>query len=78
MQQADYLAGRHELRVAATSSGLDPTLQASVTPTGALIGTLRHYDGNRYNGRFAWSVNPQNITVRSRLCGSATKTVTSK
>jgi hypothetical protein len=78
IQQADYFAYRHELRVAATSSGLAATLQAYVTTTGALIGTLKHYDGNRYNGRFAWPVNPHNITVRSSLCGSATKAVTSK
>jgi hypothetical protein len=78
IQQADYFASRHELRVAATSSGLAPTLQAYVTSTGALIGTLKHYDGNRYNGRFAWPMNPQSITVRSSLCGSATKAVTPK
>jgi len=78
IQQADYFANRHELRVAATSTGSIATLQVYVTSTGALIGTLKHYDGNRYSGRFAWPVNPQNITVRSSLCGSATKAVTSK
>jgi hypothetical protein len=39
---------------------------------------LKHYDGNKYSGRFTRPVNPQNITVRSSLCGSATKAVTSK
>jgi len=76
IQQADYF--RHELRVAATSTGSTATLQVYVTSTGELIGTLTHYDGNRYSGRFTWPVKPQNITVRSSLCGSATKAVTSK
>lgn len=75
IQQADYFTYRHELRVAATSTGSTAALQVYVTSTGALIGTLRHYDGNRYSGRFTWPVNPQNITVRSSLCGSAMKAV---
>jgi photosystem II stability/assembly factor-like uncharacterized protein len=78
IQQADYFAYRHELRVAATSTGSTATLQVYVTPTGDLIGALKHYDGNRYSGRFTWPVNPQNITVRGSLCGSATKAVTLK
>jgi hypothetical protein len=78
IQQADYFANRHELRVAATSTGSTATLRVYVTSTGELIGTLKPYDGNRYSGQFTWPVNPQNITVRSSLCGSATKTVTSK
>jgi len=78
IQQADYFANRRELRVSATSTGSTATLQAYVTSTGELIGALKHYDGNGYSGRFTWPVNPQNITVRSSLCGSATKTVTSK
>jgi hypothetical protein len=78
IQQADYLASRHDLRVAATSTGSTATLQVYVTSTGALIGMLKRYDGNRYSGRFTWPVNPQNITVRSSLCGSAMKAVTVK
>ena len=78
IQQADYFANRHQLRVAATSTGSTAALQVYVTSTGELIGTLKPYDGNRYSGQFTWPVNPQNITVRSSRCGSATKTVTSK
>ncbi len=78
IQQADYIANRHQLRVAATSTGSTAALQVYVTSTAELIGTLKHYDGNRYSGQFTWPVNPQNITVRSSLCGSATKAVTSK
>jgi photosystem II stability/assembly factor-like uncharacterized protein len=75
IQQADYFASRHELRVAATSTGPSATLQVYVTSTGQLIGTLKRYDGNRYSGRFTWPVILQNITVRSSLCGSATRSV---
>jgi len=78
IQQADYFANRNELRVAATSTGSTATLQIYVTSTGELIGTLKPYDGNRYSGRFTWLVNPQNITVRSSLCGSATSAVRSR
>jgi len=78
IQQADYFASRHELRVAATSTGSTATLRAYVTSTGELIGTLKHYDGNRYSGQFTWPVNPQNITVRSSLCGSAKNAVRSR
>jgi PKD repeat protein len=78
IQQADYFATRHQLRVAATSAGSTAALQVYVTSTGELIGTLKRYDGNRYSGQFTWPLNPQNITVRSSLCGSATKAVTSK
>jgi len=78
IQQADYFANRQELRIAATSTGSTATLQVYVTSSGELIGTLKRYDGNRYSGRFTWPVNPQNITVRSSLCGSETKAVTSK
>jgi photosystem II stability/assembly factor-like uncharacterized protein len=78
VQQADYFAYRHELRIATTSTGSTATLQVYVTSTGALVGTLQRYDGHRYSGRFGWPVNPQNITVRSSLCGSATRAVSSK
>jgi hypothetical protein len=78
IQQADYFKGRHELRIAATSTGPAATLQVYVTSTGQLIGTMKQYDGNRYSGRFTWPVSPQSITVRSSLCGSATKAVTLK
>jgi len=78
IQQADYFASKHELRVATTSTGSTATLQVYATSTGDVIGALKHYDGNRYSGRFTWPVNPQNITVRSSLCGAATKAVTAK
>jgi hypothetical protein len=65
------------LKIVATSTGSAATLKAYVKSTGALIGTLKHYDG-RYTGQFTWPVNPQNISVQSSGCGSATRTVRSR
>jgi hypothetical protein len=78
IQQADYFASRRQLRVGAKSTSSTATLQVYVTSTGALIGTLQNLGDGRYTGQLTWPVNPQNITVRSSLCGSATKTVTAK
>jgi hypothetical protein len=46
-----------------------------VTATGQLIGTLTNEGGGKYAGQFTWSSNPQNITVRSSLGGSASRAV---
>ncbi|OLE39796.1 MAG: hypothetical protein AUG00_00715 [Candidatus Rokubacteria bacterium 13_1_20CM_2_70_7] len=78
IQAADYFANKRELRVAAKSTSSTATLQVYVTSTTELIGTLRNPGDGRYSGQFTWPANPQNITVRSSLCGSATKAVTSK
>src|SRR3989441_1086969 len=78
IQAADYFANKRELRVAAKSTSSTATLQVYVTSTTELIGTLRNPGDGRYRRQFTWPANPQNITVRSSLCGSATKAVTSK
>jgi hypothetical protein len=78
VQVAEYASGNRELRVEATSSNASATLQVYVTATNTLIGTLRNEGGGRYRGEFSLSSNPQNITVRSSLGGSATKAVTVK
>jgi PKD repeat protein len=78
IQQADYFARKRQLRVGARSTSPTATLQVYVTATVALIGALQNLGDGRYTGQFTWPVNPQNITVRSSLCGSATKAVTSK
>jgi hypothetical protein len=78
MQVADYFAGRDELRVAAKSTGSAATLQVHVTSSQELIGTMENLGDGKYSGRFTWSVNPQSITVRSGLCGSATTVVRNK
>lgn len=70
--------GKKQLRVEATSTSASVTLDAYVTATGAHIGRLSNLGGGKYGGQFAWPTNPQSITVRSSLGGSATKTVTLK
>ena len=62
----------------ATSTSSSATLQAFVTSTNALIGTLSNDGGGRYRGEFNWSSNPGSVTVKSSLGGSATRTVTVK
>lgn len=77
VQLAQYDSGKRELRIEATSSNAGAVLRCYVTSTGALIGTLTN-SGGRYRGEFAWPSNPQSITVRSSLGGSATRAVTTK
>ena len=78
IQLAEYSAGNAELRVEATGSNASATLSVYVTSTNTFIGTLRNEGGGRYRGDFSWPTNPQNITVRSSLGGSASRTVTLK
>jgi len=54
------------------------TMTVTVTASSAVIGTLGNDGGGRYRGDLAWSVNPQNITVRSSRGGVATKAVAAK
>jgi hypothetical protein len=75
VQRAEYTASKRELRVEATSTYSSATLKVYVTSTGQLIGTLSNYGGGKYGGQFTWSSNPQSITVKSSLGGSATKAV---
>lgn len=77
IQRAEYDGGKRELRVEATSTNSSAVLQCYVTSTGALIGTLSN-NGGRYSAQFSWPTNPQNITVRSSLGGSATRAVANK
>jgi hypothetical protein len=49
-----------------------------VTGTNQLIGTLTNLGGGKYGGQFTWPSNPQNVTVRSSLGGSASRAVTAK
>jgi hypothetical protein len=75
IQIAEYSSGNRVLRVEATSTNASATLRVYVSSTDALIGTLRNEGGGRYRGDFSWSSNPQSITVRSSLGGSATRSV---
>jgi len=69
--RAEYDSGKRQLRVEATSSRTGATLRVHVTSTNALVGTL-----SGGSGQFSVASNPQSITVRSSLGGSATRTVT--
>jgi hypothetical protein len=51
-------------------------LQVFVSSTNQLIGTLTNNGGGRYSRTFNWPSNPQNVTVRSSLGGSASRNVT--
>jgi hypothetical protein len=73
ISRAEYDGGKGELRVEASSSSSSATLKVYVSATDELIGTL---SGGK--GQFSWPTNPQNITVRSSLGGSATRAVSSR
>jgi hypothetical protein len=76
--RAEYDVGNRRLRVEATSTRTNATLQTFVTSSSQLIGTLSNDGGGRYRGEFNWSVDPQNITVRSNFGGQATRAVTAR
>lgn len=77
VSKAEYDSGKRTLKIEASSSRSTATLQAYVTSSGALIGTLTN-NGGKYSGQFNWSTNPQNITVRSNLGGSTSSVVSAK
>ena len=76
--RAEYDTGNRRLRIEATSTRANATLQAFVTSSNQLIGTLSNDGGGRFRGEFSWPVNPQNITVRSNFGGQATRAVTAR
>ncbi|MPZ74576.1 MAG: hypothetical protein GEU74_15380 [Nitriliruptorales bacterium] len=73
ISRAEYTSSKRELRVEASSSSSGAALRVYVTSTDQLIGTL---SGGK--GEFSWPSNPENITVRSSLGGSASRNVTLK
>jgi hypothetical protein len=76
--RAEYETAKSILRIEASSSKSTATLQAFVTSTNQLIGTLTNNGGGKYSGQFSLAANPQNITVRSNLNGAATRNVSAK
>lgn len=76
--RAEYDSGKRQLRVEATSTRSDATLQVFVTATGQLIGTLSNNGGGQYRGELNFGTNPQNITVRSSFGGVATSAVAAR
>jgi hypothetical protein len=75
---AEYVTSTQVLNVQATSTSGNATLQAFVTSSGALIGTLTNSGGGTYQGQLSWPTNPQNVTVTSSLGGSGSLAVTPK
>ena len=76
--RAEYVSSKRSLHVEATSNGVGAVLKLYVTSTNTLIGSLNAVGGGRYTGKFPLSTNPQNVTVRSSLGGSASRVVTVK
>lgn len=76
--RAEYESSKRILRVEATGTRSNATLQVFVTSSGALIGTLTNNGGGKYSRQFSLATNPQSITVRSNFGGQATRTVTVK
>ncbi len=73
--RAEYDSSKQKLRVDATSSSANATLQVFNTSSGQLIGTLANNGGGRYSGQLNSSANPRSITIRSSLGGTATRAV---
>lgn len=78
VQRAEYDSGKRVLSVEATSTSANATMRLHQSSTGTLIGTLSNDGGGRYRGQFSWPSNPQNVTVRSSLGGTASRAVTLK
>ena len=76
--RAEFDSSNRRLRVEATSTSSNATLQVFVTATGQLLGTLANNGGGQYRSELSVSTNPQNITVRSNLGGVATASVVAK
>ncbi|HEX8368889.1 MAG TPA: FG-GAP-like repeat-containing protein [Pyrinomonadaceae bacterium] len=77
ISRAEYDSRNRSLRVEASSNRSNAVLQAFVTSSGQLIGTLSN-NGGKYSGQFTVNVNPQNITVRSSFGGQASRAITLK
>lgn len=75
--KAVYSTARQTLSVQATDSDPSAVLQVYVTSTDTLIGTLTKKRAG-YSGKFVISPNPENITVKSNLGGSASGPVTTR
>lgn len=78
IQKAEYDSSKRSLKIESTSSRANATLQVFVTSSGQLLGTLSSNGGGKFSGQLSAATNPQNITVRSNLGGSATRAVSAK
>jgi hypothetical protein len=78
ISRAEYDRSKTTLRVEASSSRSNATLQVFITSTNQLLGSLTNNGGGRFSGQFSVPTNPQNITVRSNFGGSSSRAVTLK
>jgi hypothetical protein len=78
ISRAEYDAGKQKLRVDATSTSSNATLEVFNTATGQSLGTLSNNGGGHYSGQLNSSVYPRNITIRSSLGGTVTGAVDNK
>ncbi|HEY6807020.1 MAG TPA: VCBS repeat-containing protein [Pyrinomonadaceae bacterium] len=78
ISRAEYDSGKQKLRVEATSTSANATLQVFNTSTGQSLGTLSNSGGGRYSGQLNSSVYPRNITIKSSLGGTVTGAVDNK
>ena len=76
--RAEFESSKRTLRIEATSTSSNATLQVFVSATGQLLGTLANNGGGQYRAELSVATNPQNITVRSSLGGVATASVIAK
>jgi len=77
IRKAVYTTAQQTLTVQATDSDSSAILQVYVTSTDTLLGTLKKKSAG-YSGKFVVSPNPENITVKSNLGGSASADVTTR
>jgi fibronectin type 3 domain-containing protein len=75
IQRAYYNSSKRLLQVEATSTASTAELNVYITSSGAYVGTLGENGRGRYRGSFSLLSNPQNITVRSSLGGTTSKTI---
>jgi Putative Ig domain len=78
IQRAQYDARKRALTVEATSTNSSAVLRVFRTSTDAEIGTMSNQGGGRYRATFSNVANPENVTVKSNLGGSATRAVSLK
>lgn len=79
IQRAEYDARKRSLTVEATSNNSSAVLSVFRTSTDVRIGTMNHQGGGRYRATFNnVATNPESVTVKSSLGGSATRAVTLK
>lgn len=73
--KAQYAISRSQLTLLATDTNTAAVLTVSVTSTGEILGTMTNQGNGNYRAKIKGIANPQNVTVKSNLGGSATADV---